>query len=89
MRVVLLALLLSTACCGPTIVHSPDATPEPIDGSRCAGAEAHLIAMGCPEQKSPKGTPYGDVCRNAAESGIDLYSCPTAATSCAEVRACR
>jgi hypothetical protein len=45
--------------------------------------------MGCPEQKSKKGTPYGVVCRDAAEQGVDIYTCVNAASSCEAVRACR
>jgi hypothetical protein len=89
MRVALVPLVLALSGCPEPIVRSPDATPEPIDGTGCQAAEEHLVAMGCPEQRSKKGTPYGVVCRDAAEQGIDLHTCVAAAASCEAVRACR
>ncbi len=82
-------LVWLTACAGRPVEGSPGILPPSSDG--CAAACENLRRLGCEEgTPTPGGVSCEGVCRNAAESGIDL-TCTgevTRAASCEEARLC-
>ena len=89
-----LAFVLIVSCVTPTEkqVNSPVSVPTPIttDVSYCDAAEAHLIALGCPEgQPTKRGTRFADVCRELLHVGIYANpKCLVSAKSCSEIDSC-
>lgn len=69
-----------------------DAGPAPVEGDACAHACTAYRRLRCEEgEPTARGAPCEDVCRNAAERGIDLAprpSCFDDSQSCAAARAC-
>lgn len=89
----LIAVALALASCKTTPVADPvppHPTPIPVDVDMCDAAEAHLIAIGCPEgQPTKRGTKFSDVCRELSAAGIfPNPRCLSTVKSCAEVDVC-
>ncbi len=93
MRVGVICCLLLSGC----VVYRepPLPPPAPVDVQAlddCGGACAIWRDRRCPEATpTPAGASCEQVCRNAAENGIDTakqLSCAQSATTCAALRAC-
>ena len=78
------------ACGASNQVEPVRPTPVDTDVSMCDAAEAHLIALGCPDgQPTKRGERFGDVCRELQRAGIFINPrCLANVKSCAEVDAC-
>jgi hypothetical protein len=81
-----LSLVSAVGSCQP--LPHPEPIPPPVPGATCADAGAKLRAIGCPEARTPHGTPFEEACERAAADGRDF--CPgdvAAITDCSEVEA--
>ncbi len=86
------AMLLGACSCTPTTSAPADARdpslPAPIGTTDCDRAESRLRQLGCSQAASPKGVPFAQSCRDAAETGVDLGAkCIAAVTRCEDVEA--
>ncbi len=85
--------LLACVSCGSSSKPNPvppRPTPVVVDVDLCDSAEAHLIALGCPEgQPTKRGLRFGDVCRELSAAGIfPNPKCLANVKSCVEVDVC-
>lgn len=81
-RWLLLAALALPGC--PVVPTPPDPGPAPVGDCRAAGER--LRALGCPEARTPEGTPFSEACERAQRDGRDW--CPSAisqVSDCSEV----
>jgi hypothetical protein len=76
-RLALVALLLGC---------SPYPAQRAVPDDACEAAGARLAELGCPEARTPRGTPFAAVCRRAAADGRNLRAdCLRSVQSCADV----
>lgn len=95
-RAFLIGLAFLFACQGcppPGEVADPVAprpTPIPRDTDKCDEAEAHLLALGCPEGRPTKGgTTFSAVCHELQDNGIFVNpACLASIKNCSEVDMC-
>jgi len=65
-----------------------DECAAPADA--CAAAGCNLRRLGCPEQRTERGTPFAITCRDSAADGRPYpLACITRASTCDIARACR
>lgn len=62
------------------------ATTSTASTDICDVAGQRLAVLNCPEAKTPKGTSYGDFCRHARSTHLDIHpECVAKITSCSQV----
>jgi len=86
-------IALANNACPPSVATNPvppHPTPIVVDVDMCDAAEAHLIALGCPEgQPTKRGTRFADICRELSAAGIfPNPRCLSTIKTCVEVDVC-
>lgn len=90
-RIFLLVSILGLGCAP----YSPDLKVTPtvvVPSDECGEACQYWRGLHCPEgEPTPAGMTCEEVCRNAADNGVDIakqLSCAHSSSSCAAIRAC-
>jgi hypothetical protein len=88
-----LGFLVVTACgpappYGPQPAPVPDPEPTPVPAGACERAQERLTALGCPEQRTPRGASFAAACEAAAADGRNWRpDCIAQVAACSEVEA--
>lgn len=81
-----LVMALFAACRSAAEPALPRIEPAPVTRAECEAAEARLVELGCPEARTPDGTPFGEACWDAAQDGRHWRpDCIVLVTSCDQV----
>lgn len=89
MSIIRAFMTLALACCACTPIPMPPGPgPIPPSDGACQAAQERLEELGCPEAKTPAGTPFGEACEAAWADGRNWCAGAVAKiTKCSQVEA--